>query len=432
MKLQDIKIHINHFGPLDNVDLSLAPLVIITGKSNLGKSYANYLIYYFMSSILDGKFSDFFSSYFDKEKDENEFEFKYSDLEQVLKDRCQNFIRTFLGDKDLICDVDFKIPVDDFKFKYRLRPEVDATNTAESLLHKDTHYVCSYFVNGESLYENVPLKDRIGIFAFLYFKVIEDIFGCTKMPGSIILPPGRGSFVGENYSMKNAVASSLGMYQNFFRDYDWCINVPKENRNSTYDEIIKTLIHGDLETNEDKQYLNVSPDDKIALSAAASSVKELSPLFFFLKNRSTEATSFCFEEPEAHVHPLAQLDIADIIAKLLNSSDYFNITTHSDYFLQRINQLIKLGDVKKKDEKKFQDVIEHLKMTPDTFIDREKVKAYYFERDSDDSDGHVKVTDMKLTKDGIPFKTFFDTVKTLRENEDAINDCLYELKEEGE
>jgi hypothetical protein len=37
-----------------------------------------------------------------------------------------------------------------------------------------------------------------------------------------------------------------------------------------------------------------------------------------------------------------------------------------------------------------------------------------------------------LTEDGIPFRTFFDTVKLLRKNEDAINDCLYELKEEGE
>lgn len=429
MKLQDIKIHINHFGPLDDIELSLAPLIIITGKSNLGKSYANYLIYYFMSSLLDGKLFDFFGSYFDKEKDEYEFEFKYSDLEQILKDRCQNFIRTFLGDEHLTCDVDFKIPADDFKFKYQRKLYEDATNTAESLAHKDTHFAYSVFVNRKVLYKEIILGDRTNVSVLLFLKVVEDIFGNTKMLGSILLPPGRGAFVGENYSMKSEVASSLGMYQNFFKDYDRCVQVQEWNRASTYNEKFKRLIHGDLETNEGKQYMDVSPDDKIALSAAASSVKELSPLFFFLKNRSTEATSFCFEEPEAHVHPSAQLDIADIIAKLLNSSDYFNITTHSDYFLQRINQLIKLGDIRTKDKKKFQKVIEQLEMTSDTYINREKVKAYYFERDSD---GHVKITDMKLTEDGIPFRTFFDTVKLLRKNEDAINDCLYELKEEGE
>jgi predicted ATPase len=427
MKLQDIKIHINHFGPLDDIELSLAPLIIITGKSNLGKSYANYLIYYFMSSILNGKLFDFFGSYFDKEKDEYEFEFKYSDLEQILKDRCQNFIRTFLGDEHLTCDVDFKIPADDFKFKYQLISEANAIDTTESLVNKGSQYLCSFFVNGEPFYKNVPFRDRSRLWIGLNIKVLEDLSG--KVTSSVLLPPGRGAFVGENYSMKNDIASSLGMYQNFFRDYDWCMKVPEVNRASTYNEKFKRLIHGDLETNEGKQYMDVSPDDKIALSAAASSVKELSPLFFFLKNRSTDTTSFCFEEPEAHVHPSAQLDIADIMAKLLNCSDYFNITTHSDYFLQRINQLIKLGDIRTKDKKKFQKVIEQLEMTSDTYIDREMVKAYYFERDSD---GHVKVTDMKLTEDGIPFRTFFDTVKLLRKNEDAINDCLYELKEEGE
>jgi hypothetical protein len=159
MKLQDIKIHINHFGPLDNVDLSLAPLVIITGKSNLGKSYANYLIYYFMFSILDSKLYDFFSAYFDKDKDENEFEFKYSDLEKVLKDRCQNFIRTFLGDEHLTCDVDFKIPVNNFKFKYQLKPKVNATDTAESLVHKDTYYVCSSFVRQGVFYLSLSINN---------------------------------------------------------------------------------------------------------------------------------------------------------------------------------------------------------------------------------------------------------------------------------
>ena len=71
--------------------------------------------------------------------------------------------------------------------------------------------------------------------------------------------------------------------------------------------------------------------------------------------------SFCFEEPEAHLHPKMQVALADLVAACLNHDIFFQFTTHSDYFLQRLNQLIKLGIVKKKNEGKFKDICSELK-----------------------------------------------------------------------
>ena len=48
--MEDIRIHIHDFGPLYEVEFQLAPMMIFTGMSSLGKSYANYLAYYTIES----------------------------------------------------------------------------------------------------------------------------------------------------------------------------------------------------------------------------------------------------------------------------------------------------------------------------------------------------------------------------------------------
>ena len=51
------------------------------------------------------------------------------------------------------------------------------------------------------------------------------------------------------------------------------------------------------------------------------------------------------EEPEAHLHPIKQRMIADIISFFVNAGTYMQITTHSDYFLRRLNELINLKKI---------------------------------------------------------------------------------------
>lgn len=62
--MQDIKLVINEYGPLKNTELSFAPMMVFTGDSNLGKSYVNYLWYYFMASFTPLVLSEFISSKF--------------------------------------------------------------------------------------------------------------------------------------------------------------------------------------------------------------------------------------------------------------------------------------------------------------------------------------------------------------------------------
>ena len=81
----DIEIKINHFGPLNNITLHWAPFMVLTGHSNLGKSYANYLIYYAMSGILCNHFDELLKQKLPEEDDKASAVLTLSEIENYLK-----------------------------------------------------------------------------------------------------------------------------------------------------------------------------------------------------------------------------------------------------------------------------------------------------------------------------------------------------------
>ena len=72
-------------------------------------------------------------------------------------------------------------------------------------------------------------------------------------------------------------------------------------------------------------------------------VSELAPLVLLLRSRIKPGDTLIIEEPEAHLHPGAQADIAVILARLVRAGVKVIITTHSDWLLQEIGNLILEG-----------------------------------------------------------------------------------------
>jgi len=90
-------------------------------------------------------------------------------------------------------------------------------------------------------------------------------------------------------------------------------------------------------------YLNMWSGKRLSLPQAPSGVRAVLPVALALASRGGSDVVF-IEEPEAHLHPRAQRHIARLIARAVNElGKTVVLTTHSDYILYTINNLIALS-----------------------------------------------------------------------------------------
>ena len=416
LMMQKIKLVINEYGPIRNAELEFAPMMVFTGNSNLGKSYVNYLWYYFISSFTPLVLSEFISPKILFKEDVEEFSFKKEDLRLWINSHAESFLQKLLNDNSLVCNVNFIFEIDDeIDIKVERKRSQKGDNAEEYVAYKVA-------INGKEASAFPGFfgpKDAV-VFALSTYLQRYLFDRAYKV---VILPPARGSLVGENFSVKDKVSRSSGLYANFLQDYDYALRSlwGSGSDEQFFNARIKRLVGGELKTKEGVQYLELPTGRSLPLSAAASSIRELSPLLFYLKNYYGLNVSFCLEEPEAHLHPQMQVDVADMLAICLNKGYMFQITTHSDYMMQRFNQLIKLGLLKEKDNSLFEDYARKNLLNKDTYIDKNVIKGYYF---SHRENGSVVITQLDITDDGLPMSTFFDIVTELTKREDDIDGLL--------
>ena len=115
---------------------------------------------------------------------------------------------------------------------------------------------------------------------------------------------------------------------------------------------------------------------KFTLEHTSSMVSELAPLVLFLKYLVRPGDLLILEEPESHLHPAAQLQLARGIARLVNAGVQVLITTHSNDFTSQINNLISMSNVSEETWKS-------LGLVQEECLRPEQVSAYGFRMDTD-------------------------------------------------
>lgn len=181
------------------------------------------------------------------------------------------------------------------------------------------------------------------------------------------------------------------------------------------------ILDGSIYREADKYYYRSNGKD-LPISAAASSIREIAPLALLVERYDVSTISILFEEPEAHLHPLKQRMMADIISALNNAGAYMQITTHSDYLLRRINELIDLQRISQKyqDSPKFEEICKECNIPSCLKFDFSRLGAYLLNRRTDGSSEIVS----QDVEDGIPFASFTDALNASLINGYKLNDYL--------
>jgi predicted ATPase len=422
-----ITFQIHELGRLKDTSFDLHPFLIFTGDSNLGKSYCAFLVYGFLKSLETELFINFIGKILNikaiveklKTEDELEIEFDLKYLEVFFNENAQSILGSLIGYEEVKCKVSLQIE------NIKARPIV-ISKTANIFTVKVDEFGSAiiYMPSTLNLYDNILRK-----VAHLSFVCIKNILS-KNFQTSFIFPPARGSILSFPYTMQKAVSSNMRMYSEFLTDMDK-LREPSFGKKEINTEVLtklKEIMEGEIKVRQNEIQYHFG-NQSIPITAAASSIKELAPLFLLLKKEEIKNISLLFEEPESHLHPSMQKKLADLLAYMVNEGAFLQITTHSDYMLSEWNNLLRLYFIKQKSEAAFQEVISETGMIADCALIPEKVGAYYFK---EREDGSVELIKSEITEnEQIRFTSFKDTVNVMNENRYILKEKLSELNEEA-
>lgn len=405
--MESISIDIIKLGRLRYAGkIKLNHLMIFSGESGLGKSYLAILCHYFfdilldrerLSSFLKEKGLDYANIEASYHGDKITFSFQKSELENWLAkdaiDYLSYMINRNLSDSEIVVTLP-----DSIEQTINITYWENIIKTSRG----DEKYKYLEFPTMPFSYQSIsPQQDEIIVQFFFSLYIIKTILGTpTALKNCFVFPPSRGPYLIDEINP----TTGMGIK---FKD---CLNELKrpqrtqEILNNDTLKLFQRILNGEIQY-ENGDYVYTINGANLPLSASAASIRELAPIEQMVKKVNLASTAILIEEPEAHLHPLKQRMMADITSSLMQAGAYMQITTHSDYYLRRMNELIML--YKFKDSADFKDKAEKLCISPQLAIDNQKVSAYLL---LCRKDGTTEIIEQNL-ENGIPYASFHDALK---------------------
>ena len=150
--------------------------------------------------------------------------------------------------------------------------------------------------------------------------------------------------------------------------------------------------------------------DDLPLMRASSMVSELAPVVLYLRHIVQPGDVLIIEEPEAHLHPAMQAAFARELVRLVHAGVRIVMTTHSEWFLEQIGNLVRLSDLPKAKRRGLDGA--------DCALDPSDVGAWLF-RPSNRPKGSI-VEEITLDAETGLYPTGYDAVSETLYNESAV------------
>ena len=427
-----MKVHINvkNFGPIEAAEIDLRPLTVFVGESNTGKTYLAALIYALhqnFGGISQFPWTNFVASYFgyvrrsrdrhsQSQRDTLEQEtletfeklntserlFKFSDLPQEIR----NLLKYELIDQE-----DFTNELErcfDLEFVSKLIRFTGSRSNKMTIslsVHEKDQKCWSFeardagsgptvtgHINPDMILFDAKRKTK-----FHEIPDIEHLFRTLgtrrwQRSNSYYLPAARSGIMQSRDVLVTALikrATRIGLerfevstFSGMIGDFlEQIVNYKERNRSSSKigrvaKQLEAELLEGKIEverpTPEASPEFLYRPDqakETLRMSHSSAMVSELAPLVLFLRGIVGRGDLLIIEEPESHLHPGAQTKIAQTLARLVRAGVRVLITTHSNFLLQQIGNLIREGELQKLGESTNESV---------DYLKKEEVGAWQF------------------------------------------------------
>ena len=427
--MKTIKIHINELGAVRNSVVELKPLMIFSGESGLGKSYVAILVHYFYKVLADNRLQAFFSArgwdydtMVSKNPEEASFSFTTPMLIDWITEEAKTYMREAVGNPNMVVDVEFEIPFsrDSYTFSYRT-VQIDFEGKEET---------SRVFELGNSSMRIDGDAKSLGSLPWsilMQSALRNELLDGHPLDQTFAMVPGRGALLTLPVTMQERIRNNGDIYSEFLTDWSVVQSMsPRKNIDRHLLERLAYINGGSIDVDDNDRLIYRMLDGRVLpISAAASSIKELAPLYMLLDKYPSNHLSILFEEPEAHLHPQMQVNIADFVVSAVNHGMHLQITTHSDYFLRRLNDRIFLQKIQSHDAKHYAETLQKYGYT-DLTLDSSLIGAYLLRREEDDS---VKVVPQELDK-GIPYESFYNVIRKESRHSLDIQQTYFNIKQE--
>ena len=115
---------------------------------------------------------------------------------------------------------------------------------------------------------------------------------------------------------------------------------------------------------------------------ASSMVSELAPVVLYLRHVVQPGDLLIIEEPESHLHPAMQVEFIGQLAAAVQSGVRILITTHSEWVLEELANLVRLSELPKERRGGIDD--------GDIVLSPDQVGAWFFEPGSEGNGSTVR------------------------------------------
>ena len=425
-KHPNVEISVKNFGPIAKATIDLHPLTVFVGPSNTGKTYFSTLIYalhdiFYGFSQLPGisKEIEHFSFYrFFRRSNEVQSilkklntpdrSFKFSDLPKEIRDMVQSEIK---DSESLHAELKRCFDLDSITELIRLEDDQSNEMLVSLEVSKENQSLWSFnfetfkseltahgSVNKNAvlqLTERLASKEKLDIDDFLLFEFPFELSSYTGnraylpaarsgimqshrvIASSLVERATRGGFTPLEIPTFSGIVADFMQQLILYKESE----APDEGMKHLAEAIESDILVGQILMKPTPSgypeflYRPHTTGEEIRLTRAASMVSELAPVVLFLRSGICPGDTLIIEEPEAHLHPGAQTDIALTLAGLVRAGVRVVVTTHSDWLLKEIANLIRIGDLKRKG------VPQVKKMESIHWLLPEEVGTWWFQKD---------------------------------------------------
>ncbi len=260
--------------------------------------------------------------------------------ESIIKDYFYGYFN-----KEILSNYDFKIVFksDNLElkiFQNRDNLEIVYNKDLKKLINEIKDESIKYRDNRDAYIKNINSY-------FTKNNPINDIF-----QNSYFIPAGRTYFA----TLKESIFSLLqtgykvdslllvfgGIYENSIN------NLNNYSNNKILNKTSK-ILRGDIVYKKENKSVGIQNSNIFTpMKYLSSGQQEVLPLIVVLLYLEILEANLFIEEPEAHLYPLSQKELVELIAYIYNSGSKVNITTHSPYIITAINNLLLLDEKRDK------------------------------------------------------------------------------------